>query len=224
VIAANKKPTVEWLLSRYIDWQLRRHFACIRSNGLEQLSQSVASAPTLIVANHTAWWDSMLFFHFAKIGIGMDAFAMMDAKNLRRIPILGKIGGFGVELGDKADGARAVTYAAQLLDRPRRAVIVFPQGRERPTSERPLSFLPGAARIAALAPRANIVACALRYEHRRRPKPEAFVALQRLADKQRSSEEMASVMTKLLDGIESALCDDSIDGWPTYLAHGTGLT
>ena len=60
-----------------------------------------ARSPVLLVANHTCWWDSLVFFDLLYRSLGADAYAMMDAGNLRRLRVLGWIGGIGVERGDK---------------------------------------------------------------------------------------------------------------------------
>jgi len=215
VIPARKRRWAEWLVTHYIDYKIKRHFAAVRIHGLVELRARTAQAPVLLAANHTAWWDSMFFLHLANLGIGIDTYALMDASNLVRLPILGAIGAFGVTLGDKADGERAVAYAAHLLDRPERAIVIFPQGRERPSSERPLRFHPGASRIAALARGALVVPCALRYEHRSRPRPEAFIACGEPCSAE--PEILAAAVTLELDRIDRALGDGSIDTWSSYV-------
>ena len=101
----------------------------------------------------------------------------MDAKNLRRLPFFALVGAFGVDLDRPEDGAPALQYAARLLDRPGRLCWIFPQGRERPITERPLGFRKGAARIARLCPHAPVVPAALRYEFGGEERPVLYVSL-----------------------------------------------
>ena len=69
----------------------------------------------LVVSNHTAWWDPLVAILLSHRILNTDGFALMDAKNLRRLPCFGRVGAFGVDLDDQRDGARAIRYAAKLL-------------------------------------------------------------------------------------------------------------
>ena len=100
---------------------------------------------------------------------------MMDAKNLGRLPFFGKVGAFGVDLGDEHDGARAIRYAAKLLRAPRRLVWIFAQGREVPVTKRPLGFRPGSEAIARVA-RCAVVPGAIRYEMAGEPEPALWLS------------------------------------------------
>ena len=105
----------------------------------------------VLIANHTSWWDPMVALVLTERVAPCDSYAMMDATNLARLPFLGLIGGFGVDLTSAADGAAVIRYAARLLSGPGKAVVVFPQGRERPVTERPLGFRRGSAEVARVA-------------------------------------------------------------------------
>ena len=156
--------------------RLRRAFGSLRVEGLEATRSLVQRGPVVFVANHTAWWDPLVALHLSNDLLEVDAYALMDARNLRRLRFLGLVGGFGFELQSRTDGARAIRYGASLLDRPRRAVWVFPQGAERPAHE-PLVFAPGAARMAELGRNIRVVPVGLAYVHGSRERPELLVSL-----------------------------------------------
>lgn len=227
MIPANKSELFQRYFAGHVRRRFARRFSAVRVLGLSHLARSFTERPTILVANHTSWWDSLVFFDLCRRTFGVDAYALMDAKNLRRLKFLGWIGAFGVELGDKADGARAVAYGGTLLDRPGRAVIVFPQGRERPSSERPLAFLPGAAKIAhAAAQEVNVVPVSLRYEHGRAEKPEALVHVgepmplrERVAA---TCAAMEAAVTRLLDETQRALHAGETATWPVHIDGGAG--
>lgn len=211
------------LFQAYFSWHVRRRFlrrfSAVRVRGLEGLRALAASSPVLLAANHTSWWDSLVFFDVLYRTLDADAFALMDAGNLRKLPFLGWIGGFGVERGDKEDGARVVNYAASLLDRSGRAVVMFPQGAERPVTERPIVFRPGVARIALSAPAAAVVPVALRYEMGKHELPEARVMfgapVERRGDEASLTSAISAAVTELLDETQRAIHGG--EAWPLYL-------
>ena len=176
MIPAAKRAGFERWFAASVEGRLRRHFARVDAFGLEHLERAAAAGPVIVVSNHTAWWDPVWAIVLSNRVLQLDAYALMDARNLRRLPFFARVGAFGVDLDQPRDGARAVRYARRLLDRPGRAVFVFPQGAERPSSWRPLRFRAGAAAIARGAPDARVVPMALRYEHAGDERPHLLVA------------------------------------------------
>jgi 1-acyl-sn-glycerol-3-phosphate acyltransferase len=186
-----------------------RTFGELRVCGLDEVARTAAESPVLVVSNHTAWWDPLLILYLAVRVLRLDAYAMMDAKNLRALPFFGKVGAFGVDLDDPADGARGIRYGSKLLDRPGRLVWIFPQGREVPATARPLGFRGGSAEIARLAKNAAVFPAAIRYEHGARPEAGIYVSFgprlppERHPARARSAQEAA--VTRELDRIDRSL-------------------
>ncbi len=129
-----------------------------------------------MVTNHTSWWDPLVAVMVTVRLLGADGYALMDASNLERLPFFGRVGAFGVDLRDPADGARAIRHAAKLLGPQGRLVWVFPQGREVPITARPLAFRPGSGEIARVARGAVVVPGALRYEMGAAPRPTLWLS------------------------------------------------
>lgn len=177
MIPAKKDRLVGGLLAWDAERRLRASFTAMRIFGLERLEAALAAGPVIVVSNHTAWWDPLVAIFLTTRVAPADAYAMMDAKNLRRFPFFARVGAFGVDLDDPADGARALRYARKLLDAPGRVVWIFPEGREVPLSARPIAFKAGSAELARLAKDAAVVPLALRYEMGASPKPTALVAI-----------------------------------------------
>lgn len=183
---------------------------------MDHLRAALAAGPALVVSNHASWWDPMVLLYLTEHVLRCDGHVLMDAVNLRRLPFFAMVGAFGVELDQPADGAGAMRYAARLLDAPGRMVWVFPQGRERPVTERPLGFRAGAAEIARLA-RCITVPVAFRYEHRGHERPELLISVgqpigcSKDVAAARAAHEAA--VTARLDAIDAALRDGSVESY-----------
>ncbi len=208
MIPANKQPRfARWFAGR-CRARLAGDFHVVQAHGLDHLRAALIEAPVLLVSNHVSWWDAVLAVTIGHLHLTADGYAMMDARNVRRLPFFARVGGFGVERGD-ADAA-ALDYAAGLLDRPGRMVWVFPQGDERPVTLRPLGFRRGAAVVACRAPAARVVPLALRYEVGHWPRPCAFLAFGTArapcadVDAERAAQEAG--VTALLDRLDDHLC------------------
>ena len=176
MIVAQKSPFFNAWFSRHARTRLCRTFQEVRVWGLDEARVALQASPALIVANHTSWWDPMIAIALSNHAFQADAYAMMDAENLTRLPFFAKVGAFGVNLGEPADGARSIRYAAKLLDTANKAVWIFPQGEERPADE-PLSFRPGSSEIARVAKRAVVLPVAIRYVFAETEKPYAYVSI-----------------------------------------------
>jgi 1-acyl-sn-glycerol-3-phosphate acyltransferase len=222
------------LFSRWFSGDAQRRifrtFGSVRVSGLDKLAHLASTQPVLVVSNHTAWWDPLLILYLTARVLRVDAYAMMDAKNLRELPFFGKVGAFGVELDSKVDGARAIRYAARLLDRPGRLVWIFPQGREVPVTARPLGFRGGSAEVARVARRAAVVPAAIRYEHGCKPQPSIYVSfgaeLAYERDVACGTKMQEAAVARELDGIDRGLLTGDLshltplhERKPSFLDH-----
>ena len=175
MIPADKWRLFDAWFVRHAHTRLTHAFHALYVHGLRETAAVAKDAPLLFVSNHTSFHDPLVALVLAR-ALRLDAYAMMDAKNLERLPFFKRVGAFGVDLASPRDGARALRYGAGLLDRPGRAVWIFPQGKTCAITE-PLVFRGGSARIARLAPSARIVPMAVRYELADAERPIAWVSL-----------------------------------------------
>ena len=113
MIPARPSPMLRWYFGRHVESRFKHAFAALRIRGLDAFRRSTAAGPVLVVSNHTSWWDPMFCIWLSTRLARVDGYAMMDSKNLRALPFLGRLGGFGVDPGSPLDGYRAVRYAAQ---------------------------------------------------------------------------------------------------------------
>lgn len=222
MIPAAKSAFVGRLLLADTLRRMRRRFEAVRVAGLAETRARLAAGPLLVVSNHTAWWDPLVALLVSAHLLGADGYALMDAKNLRKLPFFKGIGAFGVDLDDPADGARALRYAAKLLRERGRLVWIFPQGEERPITQRPLGFRPGSAEIGRLARRAAVLPVGIRYEHGNTERPRLYVSVGPPvppggdAETQRLAQEQA--VLRELERIDEALVARDETGFETVLS------
>ena len=101
MIPARPGPLFAWWFARDAEKRIAHAFSSVRVHGLEALRDTRAAGdPALVIANHTAWWDPLVAIYLTRRLVRWDAYAMMDAKNLRRLPFFAKVGAFGVDLDD----------------------------------------------------------------------------------------------------------------------------
>ncbi|MFN3653312.1 MAG: lysophospholipid acyltransferase family protein [Armatimonadota bacterium] len=176
MIPAEKHPWVEAWFRRYTRAYLRRSFHRVLLSG--ELPPP-PEQPRLVCMSHSSWWDLLLGFWLCRDVLGWDGYAPMDARQLRRYPMLRRIGVFGVERESLRGGREFVEYGRGLLAGSRRSLWITAQGEMTSTSRRPVRFYSGAGHLAeALAASGDgveIVTLALEYELWDEKRPEAFV-------------------------------------------------
>ena len=216
MIPARKHRLFRWWFGGHARSRLQQSFAAVRAEGMDHLRAALAAGPVLIVSNHTAWWDPMVVLYLTEHTLRCDGHAMMDTANLQRLPFFAMVGAFGVDPANPADGATAMRYAARLLNAPGRMVWVFPQGRERPVTERPLGFRAGSAEVARVAKCAT-VPIGLRYEHRGVERPELVMSVGEpmpwTKDVAAARVAHEAAVTARLERLDAALADGGVEGF-----------
>ena len=154
---------------------LAKHFHAVR------LLDPVPELPAgrrVFYLNHPGWWDPLaaaaLAWHLAP---GRVPFAPIDAAALRKYPVVGRLGLFGVER-DTPAGARAfLTAADAILADPAADLWLTPQGAFVPPDARPITFAPGLGHLLARDPGLHAVPVAVRYEFWTERLPELLLAV-----------------------------------------------
>ncbi len=197
--------------------RLRRGIAALRVEGQDRIAAAAAAGPLLICANHVSFHDGLIAELLSRDL--PDARVLMRADQLRNAPLLRWAGATGVE--DSAlDGARALRFAVRFLDRPGRALWLFPQGRLRPQWARPLGFRGGADLIARRSG-AILLPVSLHYEVGEREQPEAWVRVGPPTD----GNSLEHAVEQGLDAIRARILSGGAPAglWPAPARLGEGI-
>ncbi|MBS2021940.1 MAG: lysophospholipid acyltransferase family protein [Deltaproteobacteria bacterium] len=226
MIPESPRPWLGALLRLVLRRRVRRSLSALRVLGLDETRALARRGPLLLCANHVCFWDAGVIEQLTQL-LEVDARVLMLASELRKAPFLRWLGCFGVEAGDPRDGARAILHAARLLDRPGRALWLFPQGAQRPQWQRPLAFQRGAEVVASRVEHEAfaVVPVSLHYELGEAEAPEVWVRLgppatstPRVADLERSVQQGLDELTQRISaGIPLA------SQWPSRERLGQGV-
>ncbi len=228
MIPARKTRLFNWWFSRHAEKRLRASFQSVHVRGLEGFRAVTRESPVLLVSNHTSWWDPMAMIFLLPRHLGLDPYAMMDERNLRKLPFFSRVGAFGVDLRGGA-AAESLRYAEALLSRPGRVVLIYPQGRERASSVRPLGFRRGSAVVASRVPHVPVVPLGVRYEVAGSERPGLFLSfgepLPRARDVQEGRALQEAAVESELDRLDRRVIrlrdgeTDALSGFETVLEH-----
>jgi 1-acyl-sn-glycerol-3-phosphate acyltransferase len=178
IIKAYKHGWPRMAVEAMIRSRTRRGFHQVWAQGLDRFRESRDRDPggTLILANHSCWWDLFLA-QILNDAIPADGYGMMEHFNLLRFGFFRRVGAFSVDRTDPASVRASLRYAAELLREPRAVVWIFPQGKMEANDVRPLRFQNGIRAIVREAGRVRIVPLALRYEFWQDERPEALIRI-----------------------------------------------
>lgn len=156
-------------------WIARRRIAAeldgLHVSGLAAAATLLAQRPVIFAPTHTSWWDGMVVLALDE-ALGGQSRVLMDAQNLDRLAFFRWVGAIPLRREAPRAGLRA---AVDFLAGPGRAVWIFPQGRQRPTTVRPLGLERGVDLLARLSG-AVVVPVGLSYGFREAERPAAAVS------------------------------------------------
>lgn len=180
-------------------WRLPRALDGVWVDGLERARSACAAGPVVFCATHVGFWDGLVLLPVDE-ALGTDSYALMDAAQLARLPFFSAIGAVPLDRTSSATMRRGLLAAAALLDRPGRALWVFPQGRHRPPHLRPLGLGRGHALLARRTG-ATVVPVALSYGFRASPSPAAVLSFGQPLVRADDVDELEAA---LVDGLDRA--------------------
>ncbi len=169
MIAPRKGGPLGWAWAQYIDWRLARAFRGVFLSG----ALPGGDRPLLCYANHPGWWDGFAFHRLTRAH-QLDGYCVMEEQHLSRWPFLARLGAFSIRRGDPRSALETLRFAARLLSRPRRALILFPQGALSPSAAPPLRLERG-VEVLARRSGALCVPLGLRYAFFEHERPDLLV-------------------------------------------------
>jgi 1-acyl-sn-glycerol-3-phosphate acyltransferase len=134
------------------------------------------TGPTILYANHAAWWDPLVMLVIAaKYFPGREIYAPIDRAALRRYPLLERFGFFGIR-PDSAAGARELLAASKaVLGMDRGILALTAQGRFSDVRSRPVNIKGGLALLLNEMPHARAVPVAIEYPFWNERLPECLI-------------------------------------------------
>jgi len=181
MIPARKNPFLNWLIYKLlIQSGLRSSF--FRVNLRQAAPPPDGTAPVILIANHSSWWDGHLAMALNEERWHMDAYMMIENTQLTRYKFFTWGGAFSVDRHDGRSALASLQYAADLVSStPRRLLILYPQGEILANDVRPLHFFSGVGHlvkeVVQRAGACQVYSAALRYEFIGEQKPEAFISV-----------------------------------------------
>ena len=170
MIIAKKSRLFEKGFALYLLPLLRRSFSHLLGYGIRKVPEK----PVIFIANHSSWWDGLLFFFLNHTVWKHDIHMMMHEKNLRKYIFFRYLGAFSIDKQNPKDIIRSLQYAEKLLAEGK-SVVLFPQGDEYHQEIRPLAFSTGIGYLVEKHPDVPVVQITFYYSFRHDQKPEVWI-------------------------------------------------
>lgn len=227
MLEARKSRWFENVFSIYNRSLLRRRFNSLRVSGLDNLKSNSdeENLPILICANHSSWWDGLIAFqisHAAKL----DAYVMMEEKQLSKLRIFRRLGAFSVVREKPFEAYKSVRYAANLLNQnPVKCVWIFPQGEILPNDLRPIKFSGGVTKILKMTEKVKLISLAFKIEFLGNYKPDILVEVGQPQVLHNESKHTLSIsksmmekdLTRLLDTLKDKIINQNFQSFENLL-------
>ncbi|PRO66755.1 lysophospholipid acyltransferase family protein [Alkalicoccus urumqiensis] len=154
----------------YNTWLIKRHFSRVH---LHRNSHAPASGRTIVVMNHSTWWDPLLLLYLNQRLWNLDGRALMDREGLDRFPFFEKVGALPVDTSTLQKTKESLAEASAVLD-DEKPLFLFPQGREVPLGA-PIRISSGAAWLKTEVPDTRIYNMTFYHGLFHQQQPEWFV-------------------------------------------------
>lgn len=176
MLEAKKTAWFETIFAIYNRNLIKRRFHSLQVSGLDFLRDKKAEIPLIVYANHSSWWDGLVAFELFRQA-KLDAYCLMEEKQLKKLFLFRKLGAFSVVRENGREALKSLNYAAELLNKSERTLLIFPQGEIVANDARPIKFYNGLSRIIAQIGEVHVVPLAMRYEFLGEFKPQIFVKI-----------------------------------------------
>lgn len=221
MLKAKKSGWFERIFALYNRNLMHRRFEALHFRGAEHLRP--VDRPTIVVANHTSWWDGLVCFELFKY-VGADGFVFMEEKHLRRYRLFRRLGAFSIDRDHPRSALESFGYAAELAEeKPDRTFLIFPQGKIVPDTLRPIVFETGIERVIDRLLPCRVVPLALAYKFRGEFKPEIFASagtplpFAKSGNSKSTSAALAATLESGILELESTIADGDLQGFKNLL-------
>lgn len=151
MIKARRNLAFEWMMRRVTLPQIRKQFETVYWSGTVERNQ-----PAIYIANHSSWWDGLLYFHLRHTVIDRTTHIMMHETGLRKFWYFRYIGAYSVNKTSRRDIIEALSYSKELISQGN-SVWIFPQGDEFSQEKRPLELESGVIHLMQQLPDVPII-------------------------------------------------------------------
>lgn len=237
IIRADPSPLAKAFWGRYFERSVRRSFHSVLIDGKGGIQDWTSAAqrrmtePLILYATHHSWWDAALSIVLSLRTFRLDAYGMMEHKQLAKYRFFRKIGMFSVVREEPRSALRSIQHAAGLLRGTGRALWMFPQGELVQQDVRPIECDPGLGILARMTGTVWLAPVAFRYELVREQRPDAFI---RIGAPQRldwsETDTIANVMnnaqvrlTSLADGVRADALAHQVSGYRAVYRGATSM-
>lgn len=213
MIEAKKSRLFEKGFALYLFPLMRRSFAHFLGYNIRKIPQQ----PAIFIANHSSWWDGLLFFFLNRTVWKHDIHMMMHEKNLKKYKFFRNLGAFSIDKQNPKDIIRSLQYAEELL-KGGKSVVLFPQGDEFHQEIRPLTFHSGIGYMLEKHPEVPVIPITFYYSFRHEQKPEVWIhqgsslSIEEIpgATRKEKSASLQRILTSQLDGLrENVIAEDT---------------
>jgi 1-acyl-sn-glycerol-3-phosphate acyltransferase len=218
-VPPHHSPTVRWFWDRYLAVKFRAAFADMHFD-LSACEKALDPAlPVILVPNHISWWDGFFCFEIQRrLRPGSGIYSLMLESELRKFPVLRKVGCFGMDPGNPISVRRAFKEFKNLIaTNPYRTLTYFPQGAIRPQGQRPLGFKRGIELFSQMGGDVQCVPVALQIEPMTAQRPVAFIHAGSPMNSRTTKISAAcleSEVTRLLDAVSLSRAKEILEAQP----------
>ncbi|MGG3267878.1 lysophospholipid acyltransferase family protein [Priestia aryabhattai] len=170
MIYPKKNSIFERFFQLFVTYQLKKQFYRIHLH-IEELPKD---KKMLLIANHSSWWDGLVTFYLNNAVLKTDLYAMMSEQGMKDFPFFQRIGAFSVNAASPKHTVESLRFASRLLA-DKKAVLIFPQGKEEHLEKRPLAFSEGPAFLLKKQSDVEVIPITYYYTFRHDQRPELFI-------------------------------------------------
>lgn len=168
MIEAKKSKLFAWMFNLIFKRLIKKSF-----NQILLRHADIPSGGAVFIANHSNWWDGLLFFKLQQT-LKKDVYVMMHEHNLKKFFFFQWLGAFSVNQKHPKSVVASLQYAGKLLQ-DNQVVCLFPQGDEYHLEKRPLKLDSGAIYLIEKIKQTPIVPISFYYGWAGERKPNIWI-------------------------------------------------